>query len=102
MCSFQFRARTAAIPLKQVVNRRWIIQNMDRPAGGIEQLQARVDAKDAVDGGVDVGGNHGAGVGAGAEAVGGAVDLSTLDAAATEQAEHGIAPVIAAGSAHAA
>ena len=55
--------------LQQLLNRRRIVQHVDRPAARVEQLQARIDAEDVVDGGVNVAGRDGAGMRAIAEAI---------------------------------
>src|SRR5260370_8533264 len=51
ICSIAQRRRRI---LQQLLNRRWIVQHIDRPPARIEQLQARVDAQDVVDRGVNV------------------------------------------------
>ena len=97
-----FRRRPAdhgsgALTLQQLVDRRRIVEHVDRPAARVEQLQARVDAEHVVDGGVDV-------ATASAGRVCGrwprrSVEPTTwppLTPPPPMQAEHGVAPVVAA------
>ena len=62
----------------------------------VEEFEGRVDAQEFVDGGVDVFRAERAGEGAVALRVGRADDLAAADAAAGQEAEHGLAPVVAA------
>ena len=86
----------------QLVNRRRIVQDGSRAAVVVEEFEAGVDAQQFVDRGVDVFGAHWAGDRAVAFGVGGTDDLAAADAAAGQEAEHCVPPVIAAGGAHAA
>src|SRR3954470_8842509 len=92
---------TAANSLKQLADRLPAIDCGDRPAGVVEESRLGVDPEDVVNGLVDVGGRQGPVLGALAEAVGRADDAAALDAPAAQEAEHRIAPVVAAGRAHA-
>src|SRR4051812_30907225 len=77
------------------------IHERDGAPGVVEEVGRGIDAEDVVDGLVDVVGGEGAVFGLFAESVGGADDLSALHATTAEEAEHGVAPVVSSGGAHA-
>src|SRR5690349_3289112 len=73
------------------------MENRNRTAAVVEKLQLGVDTQNRVNGGMNILRRHGPRMGPSPQPIGGADDKATLDAAAAQQAEHRVSPVIAAG-----
>src|SRR5580698_878082 len=100
--NFLLRNSVGGAALDQLGNRRRVFQDRSWPALRIEQLEGRIDAQALVDGRMNVLWLERASVRAIALGVGRTDDLAAADAATAQEAEHRVAPVVAAGRAHAA